>query len=350
MANKITIYDIAKEANVSISTVSRVLTGSAPVGKATFQKVKAVLEKYNFQPNMAARNLTKHPSMMIGVILPDITHPFYSTIFEVLQQFALQADYSLLLYNAMNNPDLESRGLQYLQQHQVDGLIFLGGRINYANLPQRYLQELHKFTENIPTVLVNGSVPGLKCHQVFTDEAAGITQLVDYLISLGHEKIALLGGDDAITVTAVREGAFRTALTQAGLPIVPEWVIRGELSISGGLQAMSHLHAQPEQPTAIVAMNDLVAIGVHKYCGEHHISIPQELSLVGFDDIYLAEVISPELTTSSHNYQVLGATAIEIIQKLINQHPVIEETLIDMPLVIRDSCAPPLSLRQPLQG
>lgn len=341
MANKITIYDIAKEANVSISTVSRVLTGSAPVGKATLAKVKAVLEKYDFQPNMAARNLTKHPSMMIGVILPDITHPFYSTIFEVLQQFALQADYSLLLYNAMNNPDLESRGLQYLQQHQVDGLIFLGGRINYSNLPNRYLQELHKFTEGIPTVLINGSVPGLKCHQIYTDEAKGITQLVEHLISLGHKRIALLGGDDNITVTAVREGAFRAALEKANLPIVPEWIIRGELSIQGGLQTMSQLHAQAQQPSAIVAMNDLVAVGVHKFCGEHQISIPRDLSLVGFDDIYLAQVISPELTTSSHNYAVLGATAVNIIQQLINHQPVVEKTLIDMPLVIRESCAPP---------
>lgn len=341
MANKITIYDIAKEANVSISTVSRVLTGSAPVGKTTLEKVKTVLEKYNFQPNMAARNLTKHPSMMIGVILPDITHPFYSTIFEILQQFALQADYSLLLYNAMNNPDLESRGLQYLQQHQVDGLIFLGGRINYANLPNHYLQELHTFTENIPTVLINGSVPKLKCHHVYTDEASGITQLVDYLVGLGHQHIALLGGNDDITVTATREGAFLRALNKIGLPIVPEWIIRGDFSIEGGMQAMERLHAQTHQPTAIIAVNDLVALGINKYCNKHQISIPDELSLVGFDDIYLAEIITPELTTVSHNYQSLGATAVHIIQELINHRPIIEKTIIDMSLVIRDSCAPP---------
>jgi DNA-binding LacI/PurR family transcriptional regulator len=345
MANKITIYDIAKEANVSISTVSRVLTGSAPVGKATLEKVKMVLEKYNFQPNMAARNLTKHPSMMIGVILPDITHPFYSTIFEVLQQFALQAGYSLLLYNAMNNPDLESRGLQYLQQHQVDGLIFLGGRINYANLPDHYLQELHAFTEDIPTVLVNGSVPSLKCHHVYTDEAGGITQLVDYLVGLGHQQIALLGGNDDITVTTVREDAFRLALDKAGLPIVTDWIIRGDFSIKGGIQAMQRLHALPQHPSAIVAVNDLVAVGINKYCGQHQINIPHDLSLVGFDDIYLTEVISPELTTSSHNYQVLGATAIDIIQKLINQENVIEKTIVDMSLVIRESCSSPKVLQ-----
>jgi DNA-binding LacI/PurR family transcriptional regulator len=343
MTSKITIYDIAKEANVSISTVSRVLTGSAPVGKTTFAKVKSVLDKYNFQPNMAARTLTKHPSMMIGVILPDITHPFYSTIFEVLQRFALQSDYSLLLYNAMNNPDLESRGLQYLQQHQVDGLIFLGGRINYANLPDYYLQELFKFTENIPTVLVNGSVDGLQAHQVYTDEAGGITQLVEYLVGLGHQEIALLGGDDNITVTAVREGAFRHAMNKAGLPIVPEWMIQGAFTIAGGMQAMETLHVLPHQPTAIIAVNDLVAIGINKYCSQHQISIPHHLSLAGFDDIYLAEVISPELTTASHNYQALGGAVIDVILKLINQQPVMEKTVIEMPLVIRDSCAPPKS-------
>ncbi len=340
MANKITIYDIAKEANVSISTVSRVLTGSAPVGQETSKKVRQVLQKYNFQPNMAARNLTKHPSKMIGVVLTDITHPFYSTIFASLQQSALQENYSLLLYNAMNNVALESRGLEYLKQHQVDGLIFLGGRINHVTLAPKYVRELKEFSENIPTLFMNGDIPSLHCHQVYTDEADGVTQLVEYLLGLGHHKIAFLGGSDDITVTGVRDGAYRKALVQAGIAIREEWIIRSDFSISGGMSAMEQLDALPERPTAIVAINDLVALGIRKYCGTHHIRIPEQLSLVGFDDVYLAEVISPELTTVSHNYELLGATAIETILKSINKQTTNEKIKIKMSLVVRDSCKP----------
>lgn len=338
MANKITIYDIAEEANVSIATVSRVLTGSAPVNKETLEKVKVVLEKYNFQPNLAARNLTKHPSMMIGVVLPDITHPFFSTIFAALQQSALQADYSLLLYNAMNNIDLESRGLQYLRQHQVDGLIFIAGRINHHNLANKYVQELKEFSEKIPTLLVNGFIAELDCRQVYTDEAQGITQLVEYLVQIGHRKIAFLGGDDDFTVTGIRDQAFRTAIAKADLPVVENWIIRSDFSIQGGMQAMAQLREQPEQPTAVVAINDLVALGINKYCGTHHIHIPNDLSLVGFDDIYLTEVISPELTTVSHNYDVLATTAINTIVKLMNQQAVPENISVAMTLVVRNSC------------
>ena len=125
MSTKITIYDIAREAEVSVATVSRILTGSAPVSPETKQRVEAVLQKHKFRPNKLARNLSYQRSMMLGVILPDITNPYFSTIFAEMQRDALASDYSLLLFNAMNSLELESEGLAYLSRHQVDGLIFM---------------------------------------------------------------------------------------------------------------------------------------------------------------------------------------------------------------------------------
>lgn len=343
MSDKITIYDIAKEANVSTATVSRILTGSAPVSPETKQRVEAVLQKYNFRPSRVARNLSIQRSTMIGVILPDITNPFFSTVFAEMQRDAISRDYSLLLFNAMNNLDLESEGLAYLSRHQVDGLIFMGGRVNEIEPLEKYKEELANFAARVPTVIVNGGMAGSDVVTVCTDEQDGIQQVVDYLAQLGHIHIGMLGGSAHITVTHNRQQAFRAALERLGLPFRDEWVIVNGFSIESGVRVMEALLECPTQPTAVIAINDLVALGILKVARQRHIDVPGTLSLVGFDDVYLTAVSSPELTTVSHNYGVLGSTIIETIIKRIQGEATPASTLIDMELVVRSSCQPPRS-------
>lgn len=320
MRTKVTIYDIAREAEVSISTVSRILNGSAPVNPETKQKVEFVLQKYDFRPSRLARNLSYQRSMMIGVILPDITNPFFSTLFAEMQRYAMENDYSLLLFNAMNNLDLESEGLNYLSRHQVDGLIFIGGRVNEVTPPTAYQQEIAAFSAKVPTIIVNGGMPDTDVVTICTDERSGIAQVVDYLKSLGHERIALLGGNDHITVTRIRQQSFLETMGQFGLDVNPDWLITDGFSIESGEKVLDALLKFPDRPTAIVAINDLVALGILKAARRHHIDIPKQLSLVGFDDVYLTAVSTPELTSVSHNYAVLGRTIIEtIIQRIAGE-------------------------------
>ncbi len=340
MSSKITIYDIAREAEVSVATVSRILTGSAPVSPETKQKVEAVLQKHKFRPNKLARNLSYQRSMMIGVILPDITNPFFSTIFAEMQRDALASDYSLLLFNAMNSLELESEGLAYLSRHQVDGLIFMGGRVNEITLAERYQQELVDFAARVPTVIVNGGIQSDLVSVVQTDERGGIAQAVAYLTQLGHTRIGMLGGSDHITVTRDRQSAFRESLSQSGLGVRDEWVITDGFSIDSGVKILDKLLQQPEQPTAVICINDLVALGILKAARHQHIDVPDQLSVVGFDDVYLSAVSTPELTTVSHNYAALGSTIIETIVKRINEETAPASVLIDMELVVRDSCRP----------
>ncbi len=339
--SRVTIYDIAREAEVSVSTVSRVLTGSAPVNPETRQKVETVLQKYNFRPSRLARNLSYQRSMMIGVILPDITNPFFSTLYAEMQRHAIANDYSLLLFNAMNNLNLESEGLAYLAHHQVDGLIFLGGRVNEINPTAEHQRELAAFSAQVPTVIVNGAMPGSQTVTICTDERGGIAQVVDHLVGLGHQRIALLGGSDHITVTRNRQQAFREEMAAFGLPVNEAWLITEGFSIESGDRVMRTLLQMAEQPTAVIAINDLVALGILKAARRHHIDVPRQLSLVGFDDVYLAAVSTPELTSVSHRYNVLGRTIIETIIRRINGENTPESILIEMQLVIRDSCQPP---------
>lgn len=338
MSDKITIYDIAREAEVSVSTVSRILTGSAPVSQETKQRVEAVLQKHNFRPNKLARNLSYQRSMTIGVILPDITNPYFSTIFAEMQRHALTHDYSLLLFNAMNSLELESEGLAYLSRHQVDGLIFMGGRVDEITLAPRYQEELAAFTAKVPTVIVNGGIRSDHVSTIHTDEKHGIEQVVEYLVGLGHTHIAMLGGSDHITVTRDRQQAFREAMAAFGKPVQEDWLIPDGFSITSGVNAFEKLLQQPEHPTAVICINDLVALGVLKAAAAHQIAVPHQLSVVGFDDVYLAEVSTPELTTVSHNYPALGHKIIETMVRHIQGETSVDSILMDMQLVIRNSC------------
>jgi LacI family transcriptional regulator len=338
---KITIYDIAREAEVSVSTVSRILTGSAPVNPQTKQRVEAVLKKYNFRPNRLARNLSYQRSTMIGVILPDLTNPFFSTLFAEMQRSAIANDYSLLLFNAMNDLALESEGLAYLARHHVDGLIFLGGRVNEVTPPPEYQREIAAVSARVPTVIVNGAMPDVDAVTICTDERSGIAQVVDYLVGLGHTRIALLGGSDHITVTRNRQQAYREEMTRLGLEIREAWVIPEGFSIESGETVLEHLLQVPEQPTAVIAINDLVALGILKAARRHHIDVPKQLSLVGFDDVYLASVAMPELTSVSHNYADFGRVIVETMIKRIKGEATPPSILTGMQLVVRESCLPP---------
>jgi LacI family transcriptional regulator len=339
VSEKITIYDIAKEAQVSIATVSRILTGSAPVNADTKQRVESVMQKYNFRPNKLARNLSNQRSMMIGVILPDITNPFFSTVFAEIQRYAMAQDYSLLLFNAMNNIQLESEGLAYLSRHQVDGLIFMGGRADEISLPDHYQQELLGFAAQVPTVIVNGGLQSDLISAVCTNEKDGITQVVEYLADLGHQHIGILGGSAHISVTRNRQEALREALQHLGLPVREDWFINEGFSIESGVKALELMLELSEQPSAVIAINDLVALGILKAARQHHIDVPRQLSLVGFDNVYLAEVSTPELTTVSHDYAALGQTIVDTIIQRMNGEAVSEVITIPMQLVVRNSAS-----------
>ncbi|MBL8133912.1 MAG: LacI family DNA-binding transcriptional regulator [Anaerolineae bacterium] len=341
MGDKVTIYDIAREAEVSVSTVSRILTGSAPVNPQTKQKVDAVLQKYDFRPNRAARNLSYQRSTMIGVILPDITNPFFSTLFAEMQRHAIAKDYSLLLFNAMNSLALESEGLAYLARHQVDGLIFMGGRVNEVEPPPAYQQEIAEVAARVPTIIVNGEMLDADAVIVSTNEQSGIAQVVDYLAGLGHTRIGLLGGSNHITVTRNRQQSFREEMSRLALPVEEQWLITDGFSIESGEKTLEMLLRLEKLPTAIIAINDLVALGILKAARRHRIDIPHQISIVGFDDMYLASVSTPELTSVSHNYEHFGRTIVETIISRIKGGDTPSSILLDMQLVIRDSCQPP---------
>lgn len=333
-----TVYDIANEANVSIATVSRVLTGNAPVRAETRQRVEQAMEKLNFQPNLLARSLANNETNTLGFVLPDIHNPFFASVFREAEIQALTKGYTLFLCNSMDNQSLETSIMHTLVEKQVDGIIFMGGRINKTRTDPTLAEEMDKLLENTPIVMVNGRMKNVDCHQVRADERAGMYTLMQHLYELGHRTVGLLGGVSGITSRDIKLRAFKIAAAKLGLTYQDNWIIPSDFSIEGGSSAMETLLAQPTRPTAIMGINDVVAIGTLITATKHGYIIPNDFSVSGFDNIYLAAIFPPGLTTIDQNLAQLGQFAIDVLISILNKENVRKETVVKTSLVIRNSC------------
>jgi len=335
----ITIYDIAKEANVSPATVSRVLTGSAQVKEDKKERVLEIIKRNNFQPNAVARSLFKKKSMMIGFILPDITNPFFSIVFLEAEKAALKLGYSMILCNSMNNAKVESLHLNTLAEKQIDAIIFMGGRVNTVKTNPNYALELQRLAEKIPLVIVNGKMTGVDCYKVITDEEEGIIELVDYLVGLGHKDIAILGGITTVTSTAIKHKAYVKALRKHGIKLDKNLIVTEDFSIDSGTRGMEKLLKGKRVPTAVMGINDLVAIGAIRAIKAAGLKVPQDISVTGFDGSYISELGSPQLTTVYQNYEDIGIIAVDTIIQVIKRLEVPKEKSIKTKLIIRESCS-----------
>ncbi|WP_028609003.1 LacI family DNA-binding transcriptional regulator [Paenibacillus harenae] len=339
---QVTIYDIAKEAEVSISTVSRVLNDTAPVKGSTRAKIEELIQKYNFQPNAMARSLLKQETGIIGVIVPDLTNPFFPEVFAGAEHEAQQSGHTFLLSNSIGDYAKESEYLSIMREKRVDGIMFLGGRINLRHCEEHLVQELVQCASVIPTVLVNGGLRNTDLIRVATDESAGTALAVRHLIELGHTEIGFIGGESNMTTTSIKLRAFRKAMKDAELEVREEWMLPDSFSIDSGKRQMLNLLAMKERPTAVFCVNDYTAIGVIKAGVEAGLSIPDDMSVVGFDDIPLAHHFIPELTTVSQQAHELGRTAVKVLKAMMSNEKVKKLTSLEPQLVVRQSSGAPM--------
>lgn len=332
----ITIYDIAREANVSSATVSRVIAGNYPVSQKTRKKVLDLIEKYDYQPNAVARSLTKKESKMIGVILPDITNPFFAQVFIEAEKYALTKGYTLILCNSMNSSKMESKYLRVLTERQVEGIIFMGGRINKTYPEPSEINELKHVMDRIPVILVNGKINLLECPSVRTNEEKGIELIIRHLVEQDFNRIALIGGVKGITTTDCKVNAYRYSLNKHNLKFNENWQIYSGYDVKRGKEAMEIMLQKNKNnlPTAIIGINDLVVIGALKYCHNRGIN---KFSFAGFDDSELAQNSIPEITSVSHPYKELGKVAIEKLIKMKSKDIKTEDILINPQLIKRES-------------
>ncbi|NOV03668.1 LacI family DNA-binding transcriptional regulator [Paenibacillus sp. LMG 31457] len=333
----ITVYDIAREANVSVATVSRVLNDTAPVRTSTRQKIMAIIEKHKFQPNALARSLVNKKTGMIGVLFPDSSNMFFPEVFGGAERAAQKLGYTLFLCNTFSDFSRESEYLTLLRERQVEGLIFMGGRINSRHCPDALVQEVLDIQKKIPVVLINGSLPGHPCHRVKTNEYLGTELIMQHLIDHGHRHIGFLGGSGETTTTFEKLQAFRRMMHANRFPVRKDWVRLGDFSIDCGYELMSQTLEHRNPPTAVMCINDYVAIGAMKAAISRGLRIPEEMAIAGFDDTQLSSAMNPELTTVSQHSEQLGRQAMAILHKLIQKEKVKKLTVLVPKLIVRQS-------------
>lgn len=301
----ITIYDIAKEAGVSAATVSRVLTKSANVRPEKKEKVQALIEKYNFRPNALAKGLADTKSKVIGILSADVRNPYYAELFVSCEQAAREAGYSVLLFNTLGEIELEERMLEKLQAQRVDAIIQMGGRVDDLVSNMEYVELVNQVMSNVP-VVVTGKLEGTACSMVRIDSMEAMDLLMEHLIGLGHERIAFVGGSMAVLSTYEKLLRYKQVLKENNIPYDQELILEGSYNEKSGYEQMNRLFEKNIPVTAVVAVNDFAAAGIVRSIMEHGYRIPDDISLVSFDNTYIAELMIPRLTSIDYDYAEFG--------------------------------------------
>lgn len=331
----ITIYDIANEAGVSPATVSRVINASAGVSPEKAKKIKEIIEKYQFRPNAIASGLKTKSSKNIGFLVPYITNPFYASHFHEMQLKAKENDYMVFLCNTEDDRSVESKALQSLIDQQVEAIVLIGGRIDELPMSNIHLRELIKINSKVPLILTS-KTPEIECVQFVNDEKECMRQVVEHLASKGHKEVALVGGYDGAKPSYNRRRYFLEFLEKYNMQTRDEWMIDSATDYSDGIYVMEQLWQCKHRPTAVCAINDLVALGVLKACYNKGIQVPRDLAVMGCDGIEQAEHSIPGLTSVATDYKAFGEKILTYIMDENHKHKY-ECIKIPMKLIIRES-------------
>ncbi|HZV52794.1 MAG TPA: LacI family DNA-binding transcriptional regulator, partial [Candidatus Dormibacteraeota bacterium] len=331
----VTIYDVARLAGVSPATVSRALNGSGRVAAATRRRVEAAVAQLGYEPNRVARSLATSVTHTLALLLPDITNPFFPALVKGVQLLADERRYTLLLCNTAADPEREKEYLRVLRGKRVDGVILVGLKLDG--------RRIRSALGNIPVVVLDRSVdlPGAAVVQV--DHRGGAVLAVRHLLELGHREVAHVAGPKELAVSRERLEGYRQALEEAGLPYRPQLVVEADFTEEGGYEAVRRLCAAGRF-TAVFAANDLSAIGIVAALRERGLTVPDQVSVVGFDDIHLCAYTVPALTTVRQPAYAMGRRAAELLIDAVEGGDP-RGVVFQAELVVRGSTAPPLGRR-----
>ncbi|MBS4218071.1 LacI family DNA-binding transcriptional regulator [Bacillus sp. FJAT-49711] len=328
-----TIKDIAKKAGVSITTVSRVLNQKEEgMSTQTREKVLKVMKEVDFQPNQFARGLVTKRSKTFGLIVPNISNPYFPELCRGVEDEANEGEYSLIICNSDDQTDKEKRYLRLLEEQQVDGIIFSAK----DHLDESDEEQLAR--AKIPFVLIDRGKEEKKHVGVFLDNDKGGYLAGKHLIELGHRSIACITGPKSITLANERLQGFKRALNEAGVDLLPSQIIEANFQMEMAYHKSKEI-LNKREVTAIFASNDMMACGVYQMAHELGIRIPIDLSIVGFDDIPLISALIPKLTTIQQNTYEMGREAVRVLFRKIENMET-KSVIFSPNLVVRDSTAP----------
>jgi DNA-binding LacI/PurR family transcriptional regulator len=329
-----TIYDVARLAGVSTATVSRALNGTGQIAPATRAGIEAAVQQLGYHPNRVARSLVTKSTQTIALLLPDITNPFYADLVSGIQERALEAGHTMLLCTTEGEPEREEEYLSLLRSKQVDGVL-VDGLVLPPDRIARFVRD------GLPIVCLDRDVVSASVPLVQVDNRLGARLATEHLLSLGHTRIAHVAGAPGLRISDERVGGYNDALAGAAVEHDPALVAVGSFTEDGGYEATRALFAASKL-TAVFAANDLSALGAMHAIAEGGRRVPDDVSVVGFDDIRLARHTTPPLTTIHQPAFEIAQRATQLLLDLAGGRDVPRRLhLLEPELVLRGSTAPP---------
>ncbi|MCP1451180.1 LacI family DNA-binding transcriptional regulator [Priestia megaterium] len=330
------IIDVAKKANVSTATVSRVLSKPNTVTEETTEKVLQVIKELNYQPNALARQLRTLETKTILVIVPDITNPFFSKVLRGIESVAVINGYQVLLGDTGNDLERENGYLNILLQKKADGMVLLTARMESKNIEEMALK--------YPVVLACEYIEGSAIPTVSINNISGAQKATEYLVKLGHKRIGFISGPLDGVIGQDRLKGFYQTMTRHNLTVESILVQEGNFSYESGFNIMNQFLALNHPPTAVFAANDEMAFGAINAISSKGLSVPHDISVVGFDDIKFSSIFKPTLTTISQPAFEMGTMAMKLLIKLMNKEEIERpQYLMEDQLIIRNSCSTHIS-------
>jgi LacI family transcriptional regulator len=331
----VTIKDVAQASGVSYSTVSRVLTGYEFVKERTRQRVMDAAENLGYAANPHARSLVGGNSRIIGLLVPNLDNGYVGTIMQGIDIALAQANYDLVLYTSHRHPDKESYYVRAITNGLTDGLLLVAPLV-----PASYIEALRE--QDFPYVLIDQADATESSSVVEATNWQGAYDATEYLIQLGHRRIAFIKGSPVVRSAADRLDGYKAALTDKGISILEELLIEGDFQQQTAYESAQRLlQSQQTLPTAIFASNDLSAFGAIDAVRECGLRIPDDISIIGFDDIPQASFVYPKLTTVRQPLEEMGQVAVKILlERIRNPSNMPQQVALATQLIIRDSCVP----------
>jgi LacI family transcriptional regulator len=334
-----TIYDVAKKAGVSASTVSRVFNNSDRISQPTQDKVRQAAAALDYQPNIQASAPVTKSTLLVGLVIPDIQNPFAATLARGVQDYVTEQDYLSIICSTDGDPDKEIKLIREIHRRGVDGFIITPPNTRQSERENKFIEQM--LNEGMPIVFIGNRLDNPTVDSVTSRAQDGAMKAVNYLAELEHQRIAFIGGHYTQGVAVGRWLGYQEAIIANSLPIRPEYMIEANLSQEGGEEAMATLLNLAEPPTAVLCVNDLMAVGALQYCQRQGITIPQQLSIIGFDDIPLAKLTRPTLSTVAQPAYDLGCKAAELLLHRIKNNDLFpQQVTLQSKLIIRESTAP----------
>ncbi|MFD2630493.1 catabolite control protein A [Oceanobacillus kapialis] len=316
----ITIYDVAREANVSMATVSRVVNGNPNVKPTTRKKVLATIERLGYRPNAVARGLASKKTTTVGAIIPDISSIFFAELARGIEDIATMYKYNIILSNSDQNKDKELGLINTMLEKQVDGIIFMGGDIS-----EEHVQQFK--TSSVPVVLAATYDDGGEMPSVNIDYEEAAYEATKYLLERNNVP-AFVSGQEDTHINLLKYNGYKRALSEASVKLDESYVIKGDYSYDSGIDAVNQLLELDKKPTSIFVASDEMALGVIHGAQDKGYNVPDDIEVFGFDNTRLATMVRPTLSTIVQPMYDIGAVAMRLLTKFMNKEEVEDKKVV----------------------